>query len=650
MYMKVHIQNVRRILTSIALYGALAGVLVALTPLSAFAAASQTSRAQLFADAAQEFGVPQSVLLSVSYNESRWDSHGGQPSVNGGYGLMNLTTHMTQEVDGRGDLSRPLTATVSQSKTYTLDKAAQLLGSNPDTLKNDDRQNVRGAAALLAYYAKQTNDGKLPDSIGGWYAAVAALSGSSVRDSAADFANSVYQTIQQGVQRRTTDNQWLNIPASAAVPNKDLLQNLPFNAQTNKSANGTDCPSDLQCRFVPAGYAANSTDPADYGNYDPANRPKDMKIKYIVIHDTEGSYQSAIDHFQDTTSYVSAHYVIRSSDGAITEMVRPSDVAWTAGNWYMNMHSINIEHEGFANDGAGWYTEAMYQSSAKLVRYLARQYNIPLDRQHIIGHDEVSKVRGSAVAGSHWDPGAYWDWSHYMDLVQNKTVSDVADLFNSSRQISQGRTIQISPAFASNQPEVTDCSTGTCITLPKQGANFVYLHTGPDATSPLLSNKYLHPDGSPGTTRHDDWSAKATDGQRFVVADATRDWTGIWYNGIIGWFYNPPQARNAHVVASTKVQARAGLDEVPVYVTAYPEAAVYPSEVPPAAQNQLYTLPKDQLYAALEVNNPTDYFYDATLNFSKPYDHVIFKGHDKYIEISYNHRVAFVNAKDVTFR
>ena len=44
---------------------------------------------QAFAAAAREFHIPESVLLAVSYNESRWESHAG-PSTGGGYGVMHL--------------------------------------------------------------------------------------------------------------------------------------------------------------------------------------------------------------------------------------------------------------------------------------------------------------------------------------------------------------------------------------------------------------------------------------------------------------------------------------------------------------------------------------------------------------------------------
>ena len=80
-------------------------------------------------------------------------------------------------------------------------------------------------------------------------------------------------------------------------------------------------------------------------------------INYVVIHTTQGSYNGTISWFQNPASQVSAHYVVKSSDGAVTQMVREKDIAWHAGNWTYNTQSIGIEHEGFVEQD-GWYTEA----------------------------------------------------------------------------------------------------------------------------------------------------------------------------------------------------------------------------------------------------------------------------------------------------
>ncbi|HSX17545.1 MAG TPA: N-acetylmuramoyl-L-alanine amidase [Patescibacteria group bacterium] len=642
----------KRISPVVRLFAALALVvgLVLPTALASAASAASGQRTATFTAVANEFGVPANLLLAVSYNESRWTPHGDTPSSDNGYGLMDLRTKTVAVVeDGRGDAKRPVSQQGEITAThYTLDDAAKLLGVASGTLKTDERQNIRGAAAVLASYAKQHNNGQLPASVNGWYSALVDYSGST-GEAATLFADHVYATIQTGASLHTGDGQDLYLSADASVSPLHVNTALP-NAlsapavpQLNAAGN-TDCPATLNCRFIPAGYAANSSDPADYGNYDPADRPHDMKIKYIVIHDTEGSYESAISHFQDTHSYVSCNYIIRSSDGAVTEMVRPTDVSWCAGDWYVNMHSINIEHEGVATQGATWYTEEMYKSSATLVKYLAQKYDIPLDRQHIIGHGDVPTLSPGRMAGQHWDPGPYWDWNHYMDLLHAPTTNGPA--------VTQStKLVTIAPNFATNQPVImqplSDCPTDDCAPLPAQGSNRVYLHSAPSMAAPLLSDPYLHTGGEPGTNHADDWSATVEAGDSYAMADKQGDWTAIWYGGKKGWFYNPGGAgHTAHVSHGQALTPKQGLASIAVYGGAYPESSAYPATIPDQSLTPLYQLPAGQTYVSAG-KVPTDYFYDATIDFSLPDDHMIVKGNEKYYQITFNHKQAYVKAADV---
>src|ERR1044071_8194737 len=175
------------------------------------------------------------------------------------------------------------------------------------------------------------------------------------------------------------------------------------------AARSTDaeCPHGLHCNFVAAAYQQNSADPGDYGNYDLANRPDDgLSIRFVVVHDTEESYDDTLATFENSHTYVSEHYVTRSSDGLVTQMVPTHDVAWQAGNWWINTHSVGIENEGFVLDPS-YFTPRLYHSLARLVRYTADRYGVPLDREHIIGHDQVPGPTAAFQAGMHWDPGPY---------------------------------------------------------------------------------------------------------------------------------------------------------------------------------------------------------------------------------------------------
>jgi N-acetyl-anhydromuramyl-L-alanine amidase AmpD len=644
-------------------FGAIAALVFAFGGcMTAYAQGIQTSRQQLFASAAQEFGVPENVLLALSYNESHWISNAGMSS-DGGYGLMDLRTYQGKIVSGRDGAT--VTPAKQSASYYTLDQAATLLNVSSDMLKTDNQQNIRGAAAVLAQDAKQLNNNSLPASIKDWYSAVAEFSGASSVTAANLFATDVFATIKGGASLTTADGQIIDLPALASVqPNVGSISKLGLKDMptSNSMHSLPECPSSLDCRFIPAAYAPDDpNDPTNYGNFDYANRPADMQIKYIYIHDGEGSYSSIVNHFQDPLAYDSAQYVI-SSQGDITQMVRNQDVSWGVGNWNMNMHGINIEHAGFAAQGASWYTPAMYQASATLVHWLANKYHIPLDRQHILGHDNIMKLIATAQAVQHWDPGPYWDWNYYMDLVKGGTpeqaAADYTTSSTASLTVKKGDVVTISPNFAGNQPVITDCQSGTCVTLPKQGASFVYLHTQPSNNAPLLTDPYLHGqvssdpylrvDGSVGNTQDNDWGDKAPSGFKYVVAEVRGDWTAIWYAGQVGWFYNPHgDGRTARVSSSETLTPRPGLSSIPVYTVAYPEASAYPSVIPIQSQQTAYSMPAGQAYSTTSEAAPGDYFYDWTWNYSMPDDHMIVRGNQKYYEITFNHHVGFVKTGDV---
>ncbi|WP_240436999.1 N-acetylmuramoyl-L-alanine amidase [Streptomyces sporangiiformans] len=149
--------------------------------------------------------------------------------------------------------------------------------------------------------------------------------------------------------------------------------------------------------------------PAHTANYTASNRPTSHPVDFLIIHMTQATYANTLRIFQNPKKQVSAHYVVRSADGHVTQMVRERDVAWHAGNWDYNTRSIGIEHEGWVDQPA-YFTDAMYAQSAKLTAAICTRYGIPKDRAHIIAHYEVP-------GSDHTDPGPNWDWTRYMRLV-----------------------------------------------------------------------------------------------------------------------------------------------------------------------------------------------------------------------------------------
>jgi hypothetical protein len=181
------------------------------------------------------------------------------------------------------------------------------------------------------------------------------------------------------------------------------------------------------------------------------------------------------------------------------------------------------------------------------------------------------------------------------------------------------------------------------------GSNFVYLRTDPKKDAPLINDPIMRPDGTANTTKIEDWGAKATYGQKYGLADQKGDWTAIWFGGQKAWFYNPASQPTAVLTHATTIKLKPGATAAgTIFGGAYPEASVYPADVKGPIQPKLsYTFQAGQTYVADDAKAPTDYFYDATIDYSKPHDHEIFTGKDKYYKIQYNQRVMFVKASDV---
>nr|WTA00219.1 N-acetylmuramoyl-L-alanine amidase [Streptomyces sp. NBC_00857] len=605
-----------------------------------------------FAVAAARYDVPPSVLLGVSYLQSRWDTHSGAPSVTGGYGPMHLTDartalaeaphHSDGTEDARGDTSRPAKtgaeagvalprASELPARLRTLDRAATLTGLPAGELRESPAANVRGGAALLA--AAQRELGRpLSADPADWYGAVALFSGADDSATAATYADDVYAVIRDGVRRTTDSGQRVALPARPRV-SPDTSQASRLGLRKASTAR-TECPRTVACEWIPAPYEEFGE--GDYGNHDKADRPTSQSVDYVVIHDTEGSWDTTIKLIKDP-AYVSWNYTLRSSDGHVAQHVAAKDVAWHAGNWYINSKSVGLEHEGFLTAPDSWYTEAMYRTSARLVRYLADRYDIPVDRQHILGHDTVPGTTTATIPGMHTDPGPYWDWAHYFQLLGKPfraTAGAGADV------------VTIRPGYAANKPSFTGCEKAGQACAP-HGSNAVRLYTEPDENAPLVKDIGLRPGGAPSTTDVNDVGARASTGQQYAVAGRRGDWTAIWYLGQKAWFHSPRALPTAVGARASVLTPKAGVAEVPVYGRAYPEASAYPSGVPVQTVSALpYKLLAGQRYV-VGGRVPGEYLYAPTFDTTP---HRVVRGEELYYEIQFGHRVAFVKAADVEVR
>ena len=632
-----------------------------------------TSLQHDFAEAADEFHVPVPVLLAVSYEETLWESHGGRPSTTGNYNVMGLTqvspgdlsSSVQPELGGSGDATtahRPSAAALDKLRQvdtaspalHTLQTAAALAGVAVKRLRTDMLQSVRGGAALLACYEAAASAGGhgLPADPAQWWPAVVAYAQAETPAAGQQFAARVYGVIQQGASRLTDDNQQLTLPASPSVRPAQLagaLATLHGTGSGSGSGSGgatPECPSGLACTFTPAAYRQDTKGSAtDYGNYAQADRPTDGDgVSYLVLHRTEGSRDGAIAYAQDPAAYASAHYLV-GRDGSVTQLVPTKDIAWHAGNRTLNAHSIGIEQEGFALRTGSWYTESEYQSSAALIRYLAARFGVPLDREHLLGSDEVPAPEQAKTSARHGDPGPYWDWSHLLDLVG-------APLTGLHARPVVGGTVTVAPAYdRTTQPDLTGCGTATRA-CPSHPANFLYLRQAPSADAPLMGG---------GTTAASDVSDKAGYGQTFVVAGVSStgsggDWIGVWYGGQEAWFEDPAWrdtlVPDPTAGAALTLVTPTGDQPIPVFGRAYPESSAYPSALATLAASPAQaltplaaTITSGQAYLA--AGQLSGDFYAAGYGCVGPTGCAMVIGTTQYYPIRFNDQLAFVRASDV---
>jgi N-acetylmuramoyl-L-alanine amidase len=120
----------------------------------------------------------------------------------------------------------------------------------------------------------------------------------------------------------------------------------------------------------------------------------------IVVHTTHGSFSGTADWFSRPESGVSAHYLV-GLDGRVAQFVDESDTARHArsvsnptASLYdgtdPNRYTVGIEFEDGGDPAGVERTAAQYSSGAELIAAIAGRWGFPADRDHVIGHRELT--------------------------------------------------------------------------------------------------------------------------------------------------------------------------------------------------------------------------------------------------------------------
>lgn len=413
--------------------------------------------------------LPKGLLKAVGFTASRWehlqpaDADVGHHHMPGAIGVMGF-------YDGTGGFRDTLT------------EAAEALGATTEAVATDARTNIMAGAALLSRYMDEAGLDEQP--LEAWVGALQRFSGlpllpgktgSFARDS---HAYDVLLNLDRGHDDHGIEFAPVPVDFSKAfAPEKLEVMKAPF-IRLNPETDTLDIPG---YRIDPADevlkperrhWDEEEMQGKRSADYPPAlwvaspyNWARGASVSDVTIHTAQGSYAGTISWFQNNPYTVSAHYVIRSSDGQITQMVYESRKAAHVG--VHNSYTVGIEHEGYVSS-ASWYTTAMYNASSALTADICDDNGIdPTTTYDGPAHSSVVvlstayKVKGHQHYSSqtHTDPGIYWDWSRYYDLI-NPGGGGGTTLVLDDFEASEGH-FYTSPTYSGSTYGISSSSTAT---------------------------------------------------------------------------------------------------------------------------------------------------------------------------------------------
>ncbi|MCI1730111.1 MAG: N-acetylmuramoyl-L-alanine amidase [Chiayiivirga sp.] len=398
--------------------------------LEALVAQRQQYRA-MFARAYQRFpALPAGSLESIAYAQTGWRNV--QPALEDpghrhmplAYGVMGL-----YQGDGFAD---------------QVAEGASLLGLPKALVASDPESNILAAAALLDQAfaqvrvigeKEQEKEAALAAALQR-YAGFGAGDGSIQSYARQSFAYSVLDALANGVQEHGVRIAPRDFDlAKAFAPGQLKLLRAPVLHMNHErdSVEAEDGASDQPASAIAKGADTapakasvdfgeaiwNAASPSNYGT-------AGNSASAVIMHTMEGSYAGAISWFKNPSAQVSAHYLLRKSDGQITQMVREYHQAWHAA--YHNYYTIGLEHDGYASDPGNW-SSAMVNASARLVRSIcvrrgvncASAWKGPGYNYWYVVPDSV-RIKGHGMLTSNqnrYDPGQYFPWANFYSLINN---------------------------------------------------------------------------------------------------------------------------------------------------------------------------------------------------------------------------------------
>lgn len=476
--------------------------------------------------------IPAGTLEALAYVQSRW-------------------MHMQPEHDSQEEAHNRMPAAWGVMGLYhgegfadQVSEGARLLGVSADKVRTDPLTNILAAAALLDAQIKRDHPqaGNVralksaavsPEAIRPALARYAGYSASALAGGQVDdFARNSFAFDVLLAQDRGVNDRGIQVPERAIAWEDafDARQLVTMRAPMVRldvardrieidgyavdpvsetlTFNGNASPA-TDVGIASTDYGPAIWNPAHSSNY---TASRSAAVSAVTVHTTQGSYAGSISWFQNSTSNVSAHYVIRSSDGQVTQMVRNAHTAWHVRN--QNSYTLGIEHEGWV-DNSSWYTNAMYTASAALVRSFCSSYSAisctsAYSGAASSGLKELAasvKIKGHQhfPGQSHTDPGINWNWSKYYNLINPGSGGGTTPPTGSTTYLDRFESsvghFTTSPSYSGSTVGIATTSTTTrdCTTQKNGSCSLRVLLKDDTSTTADWSVRLLSGGGAPAS-------------------------------------------------------------------------------------------------------------------------------------------------------
>ena len=144
------------------------------------------------------------------------------------------------------------------------------------------------------------------------------------------------------------------------------------------------------------------------------------RISACVLHITQGSTSSTLNHFNNPKSLASAHYLVSPEIPYTAQLVQDCDMAWHAGVvdrpiWKgikegvnPNLYTIGIES---VSPSSSYFPRwGQWVATARLLKEVCERHNIPLNEIGVLNHDEINAYKSG--------PGIYFGRKWMLILIK----------------------------------------------------------------------------------------------------------------------------------------------------------------------------------------------------------------------------------------